>query len=378
MGRLKELFHDLAAFTVRERRGILWFIPIAIVASVVIGSLTRPSFEQGLQVAADNALENRRTPSPAAAGPQAAPETEFFPFDPNTIDYRGLRRLGFTSRAAAGILKFRESGKIFRIPEDFAACWDVGDSIFFTLEPYIRIAPRFAVKKRSADASEATISRPVSGERPAARRDSLREFDPNLLTAGEFQRLGFSVRQAEAIVNHRAQLGGFRTVAEFGECYVVRGTMFERLEPYVRIAPPAPKTPQRVDLNTADSASLVALRGIGALTAGRIAAYRTRLGGFVRAEQLAEIKGMTEENYERIVQQIFVDSGGIQKIDINFAAPEKLSGHPYISPEMLRRIVKNRQLKGGWSTTEEMIHDGTITEAQAARLAPYLKFNTNP
>ena len=128
-----------------------------------------------------------------------------------------------------------------------------------------------------------------------------------------------------------------------------------------------------VELNTADSATLRSVSGIGEKTVGAILDYRRRLGGFCRAEQLAEVKGVTESNYERIVKQISVDSCRISKI-INFATPKAMAAHPYIPPRMLRKIVKQRQLKGGWSTLEELIEDDILTREEAARLRPYLRF----
>ena len=130
-----------------------------------------------------------------------------------------------------------------------------------------------------------------------------------------------------------------------------------------------------VELNSADSATLVSLRGIGARTANDIIAYRERLGGFARVEQLADLAVMTERNYEQIITQIFVDSCKISKIDINFARPESLENHPYMTPRRLRKILKNRQLKGGWSTIEDMILDNTLTAEEAEKLSPYLHFN---
>ena len=48
--------------------------------------------------------------------------------------------------------------------------------------------------------------------------------------------------------------------------------------------------------------------------------------------------------------------------------------HPYISSQALRRIVKQRQLKGGWSRIEEMVDEKILTEEEARQLAPYLRF----
>ena len=121
---------------------------------------------------------------------------------------------------------------------------------------------------------------------------------------------------------------------------------------------------------------LVALRGIGPLTAGRIVRYRERLGGYACVEQLQEIEGMTDRNYRLIEQQIFVDSSKIKKIDINFALPNRMKGHPYIGDKLLDRILKYRQLKGGWRSIEDLTEQHILTAEQAERLLPYLCFRT--
>ena len=67
------------------------------------------------------------------------------PFDPNTVDYDGLRRLGLTKHEAVSLLKYRAAGKIFRIPEDVTLCYGISDSLFYRLEPYIRIGRKYAL-----------------------------------------------------------------------------------------------------------------------------------------------------------------------------------------------------------------------------------------
>ena len=41
----------------------------------------------------------------------------------------------------------------------------------------------------------------------------------------------------------------------------------------------------------------------------------------------------------------------------------------------MRKILKQRQKRGGWSTIEEMVKDDIFTEEEAARISPYLQFN---
>ncbi len=231
-------------------------------------------------------------------------------------------RLGFTRGEALGIVKYRERGKVFQIPEDFAACYQVSEAMYVRLRPYIIIGERFRLKPFAQQEPTAPRQNPP----PAKGETSERNFQP---AAGEWEGGRLTGSPARALV----------------------------------------------ELNSADSAALVSVSGIGALTAGRIIAYRTRLGGFASPLQLAEIRGMTEQNYERILNQIFVDTLAIQKIAINFAPANVLAAHPYIRPEALRKLLKQRQLKGGWRTAEELIEDDIFTARELSRLRPYLIFN---
>lgn len=330
-----------------------------------------------LCVAAFVLLEPRsssRMQSGPAANAAAPVDTipEPFVFDPNTVDYRTLRRLGFTKQDAAGILRYRAAGKVFRIPEDFAACYQVSDSMYDRLESCIRIGPEYRFRPRTDTA--------VRRERqPFARRERivvpLTAFRIDTMSARFLRAIGFTKRQAEAIADYNTLIGGFRDEEELRDYPIIGDSAGRRLAEYA-IFPERRRRPlhEPVELNTADSATLRSISGIGEKTVTAILDYRRRLGGFHCVEQLAEIPGVTERNYERIVKQISVDSCGISKIDINFASPKALAEHPYIPPRMLRKILKQRQLKGGWSTLQELIEANITTREEAARLRPYLRF----
>lgn len=281
---------------------------------------------------------------------------ELFGFDPNTVTREELVRLGFTPRQAQGILNYRAAGKRFYEAEDFADCYTVSDEMYARLKPYIRIAGsgRQAVPKDGA-----VVPPPVEEcrevEEPAGpATDGRRRIDAGT-EAGAQARSGEGAGGRE----HAAATPEEDVPGEAGMA-TVRGREASR-----RL---------RVELNGADMAALDSVRGIGALTAGRIIAYRQRLGGFADVAQLQEVEGMTERNYELICEQIWVDSSVIQKIDINFAPPEELLRHPYLTAPVVRKILKNRQLKGGWRALGDMIDDKTVSQQQAAKLAPYLSF----
>lgn len=298
-------------FSVSERRGILYLLPLVMIVCGVLFLGRRPKSDTHLKeivdIIEDTSAKRYDTSYARTAtrttdertGKQEKPQAELFAFDPNTVSLGELVRLGFSERQAQGILNYRAAGKVFRAPEDFAKCYTVSEEMFRRLRPYIII--------------------PVT----AATVTVVTEAAPAEDTAGK------AVHEPKPLVN----------------------------------------------VNSADSMALCTVSGIGPVTAGRIVEYRAKLGGYADVKQLAEVRGVTEANFERILKEIFVDSSGIQKIDVNFANPKRLQEHPYMDDRTLRKLLKNRQLKGGWSTIEDMVNDDILTRRQAERLAPYLLFS---
>lgn len=293
------------------------------------------------------------------------------PFDPNEADFREMVSAGVPRQVAVNLIKWRTAGKVFRIREDVALCYGVSDSIYDILAPYIIIGEKYAVRP----ASEYDTP-PRDRDMHATRALHLEPFAIDTASVGYLRYVGFSKRQAELLVRYRDMTGGIRDMEEFRECYAVTQEMADTLAPYI-IFPAAAATDSdgHIEINSADSAALRSVWGIGEKSVSDIIRYRELLGGYCSTDQLAELKTVTEANFEKISKQIYCDSCKIQKIDINFADPERLSEHPYISDRALRRIVKQRQLKGGWDSIEEMIDDDILSSDEAARLAPYLRFD---
>jgi len=65
----------------------------------------------------------------------------------------------------------------------------------------------------------------------------------------------------------------------------------------------------KIELNKADSAELVKLRGIGPVLAKRIIRYRTSLGGkFHSVEELRNVYGLSEETFQSIKPYLWIDT----------------------------------------------------------------------
>ena len=295
-----------------------------------------------------------------------------FEFDPNTADYAQLRRLGLSQASAAEVIRRQKAEWRFAVEEQLAAVYGIDDSLYYRLRPYIVIGEEFRQKPYERRSYERSGQRTY--QRPAKPEPRYQPFRIDTATVAFLTTVGFSVRQAEVIVNYRDMRGGFRSIEEFAQCYVVDKDICDTLAHYIIFPEPQKaQKPQMTEINGADSAALRRVYGIGEKSVMAIIEYRDRLGGFYDLKQLAEIKTVTESNFEKILTQIYCDSCKISKIDINFASQTRLNEHPYIRP-YLRKLLKKRQLKGGWSNIEEMIDDEIFNEKEAERLRPYLRF----
>lgn len=349
-------------FSKSNRRGLIYLLPLVAIVIMLI-SLSQSKSE------VDTTPDKSEPSIEADGGSTPEKEIEPFRFDPNTATFEDLVALGLSKTTAASIIKYRRRGKIFAIPEDFATCYGVTDSAYHALKPYIVIAPEFEVKPFEQNLTE-------------RERDSVihyEKFRIDTVTIAYLRTIGFSHRRATAFLRYRDMRGGLRNIEEVRECYVIPSAECDTLARYI-IFPESKATTttdRKIELNRADSATLRSIYGIGPKSVVEIMDYRQKLGGFVRVEQLAEVKSVTESNFEKILKQIYCDSCNISKIDINFARSQRLAAHPYIGDRALRKLLKTRQLKGGWSTIEEMIDDKIFTRDEAERLRPYLRFTRN-
>ena len=142
-------------------------------------------------------------------------------------------------------------------------------------------------------------------------------FDPNTADSTQLLRLGLRPWQVRNIYKYRAAGGVYRRPSDFAKLYGLTVKQYRQLEPYISIKDdyrpasvlladepqperdtvryPVKLQPQeRIALNTADTAQLRHVPGIGPYFARKIVEYRQRLGGYYRVQQLLEIEDFPE------------------------------------------------------------------------------------
>ena len=185
-------------------------------------------------------------------------------------------------------------------------------------------------------------------------------FNPNTVSLSDLMRLGFSERQAQSIINYREKGGRFRRPSDFAKSFVVADSVFQRLEPFIRIP--------KVDLNAADSAALDALPGIGPYYVAKIIEHRSKLQGFSYPEQLMDIYRFDQEKYDALKDLVTVGPSEPYPL---WTLPEKeLEKHPYIGKYGAHGVVlyRDNNPRGLW-TVAALGAAGVLRPEDAARLA---------
>ena len=135
----------------------------------------------------------------------------------------------------------------------------------------------------------------------------------------------------------------------------------------------------RVELNSADSAALDALPGIGPYYARQIIAYRERIGFFADISQLLDIRGMDTARLRRLADRLYIAPESLRPLDLYTMPIDSLAAHPYIGPYAAKGIDRLRRTLPETEFTFQAILDSRILPpAQARRLALYFPETNQP
>lgn len=246
-------------------------------------------------------------------------------------------------------------------------------------------------------------------------------FDPNEADSTQLLRLGLAPFQVRSIYRYRAKGGRFSTKDDFRRVYRLTNEQWEHLSPLIRIAKkyqlvdlPQQKHPaysqsyaekiarddsqdsivqlsdtllqinrskqtypvklsgdETMDINTADSAQLCRVPGIGPYFARQIIKYRRQLGGYVATEQLLQIENFPAD---AIAWLVISDTVGLQRLNVNKLSTRKLMKHPYMGYYRASDIENHKRIYGRVENIDALRKMPHFTDEDIRRLLPYLEF----
>ena len=142
-------------------------------------------------------------------------------FNPNDLSAEEWQKLGFSERQVKTILKYKDIvGGRFISKEQLAKCYAISPEKFAELEPFI-LLPKVKNEFQKNTFRKRELN--ISGK-----------FNPDFYTEKDWVKLGYSEKQAVAIIKYKNYLGGsFRSKEKFKECFIISDEDYLRLAPYL-------------------------------------------------------------------------------------------------------------------------------------------------
>ena len=238
-----------------------------------------------------------------------------FEFNPNIIDKEGFIALGLPAKTAQTIINYRNKGGKFYKKEDFKKIYSISDADYNRLAPYIRLGEKKHFKKEKIQKENEVIT--------------LFEFNPNTATLEEFTQLGLSVKVAKTIVKYRNKGGQFYKKEDFKKIYSITQSDYERLVDFIKIPS---KNVKKVDEPSPKKT------------------FPEKFNKSKKKEQLV--------------------------IDINQAGEEEFKKLYGIGPSFSKRIVKYRNILGGFTSIEQLQEVYGLSDSTYQKIKPHLVLKT--
>lgn len=241
-------------------------------------------------------------------------------FDPNELDENQWQKLGFSEKQTATILKYKQIvGGKFLSKEQLKKCYAISDEKFIQLQSFI-LLPENNKDAKSGSFNFEKKSITVSGK-----------FNPDQYSQNDWENMGFSEKQAAAILKYKSFLGGsFVSKEKFKECFIISDENYAKLAPYLilPVNTPANFNPydrklnaQKIkiqitpfDPNTLDTAGWMAL-GFTEKQANVIVNYRDRnlKGSFKTLEDIQNCFVISPEKFAELKPYIKLNSATMVK-----------------------------------------------------------------
>ncbi|MCT4645934.1 MAG: helix-hairpin-helix domain-containing protein [Carboxylicivirga sp.] len=232
------------------------------------------------------------------------------------------------------------------------------------------------------------------------KRDTVFNFDPNSASVRELQLLGFSNQAIINLYKYKEAGGRIQSPSKLKSIYGVDSALYGRIESYVSIQAPADRYRSSnkitrsasagsyavvqaktnysesktndfiIELNSADTAELKLLKGIGPVLSRRIVSYRKKIGGYYCVDQLSEVYGLSEEVIDINRNKIVVDESLLKPLDVSKGSLKQMKDHPYLSFYMAKDIYEARK-QNELTSIMQFIHTESFQNADTARLRRY-------
>ena len=221
----------------------------------------------------------------------ASARFELKPFDPNTCNLDDLLSMGISESIAKSIINFRNSGYVYKNPEDLKKIYTMKPDLYEKIKPFII----FNDNKKTNNAQLTTIEYSKKSE---VKRTQL--LDINECNSEELITIpGIGKYYAGKIIKYREGLGGYLNKEQLLDLKILPDSIYEKAKPYLSILIPAKK----IEINKVKLDDLENMWYIGK-QAYLIINYRTAKGAINNFDELASIQGLNVEKIKKVASYL--------------------------------------------------------------------------
>ncbi len=317
----RDFIKDYFSFTAKERKGVIIIVVIILLilfAPLLFSYLHKnipvdhKEFEK--EIAQLKILKNDSTRNknfnknyeneyvndyslPAGKKLPAIP-AEVFYFDPNTATADDWQKLGLRDKTIKTIQNYISKGGKFYKPEDISKIWGLSPSVAKRLIPYVKIKtaakeyPSFEKKEYSKTTSPYTpkIVQPID----------INEAD----TSAFISLRGIGSKLSQRIVSFRDKLGGFYSIDQVGETYMLPDSTFQSIKRFLSLG----TTPvKKININAASIDEMKTHPYLRYNLANAIFQYRQQHGNFSSVAGIKKIMIVSDEIFVKLSPYLSVE-----------------------------------------------------------------------
>lgn len=317
----------------------------------------------------------------------------------NTADTTQWAKLPFIGAVLSKrIVKYREMIGGFASLDEVQKVYGLKPETFEKIQPFLVLdSIPSELKKAKKDYTQFADKYPDKKE-----KEEIPVLDINTASEGDFALLpGIGTVLSERIVKFRDAKKGFRSVEEVGKVFGLKPEVFAQIQPYLQLKtaaqattekpafaektypekaatesknfPENPTSPKKssaiIDLNKATEADLQQVAGIGEYTAKQIVFMREAIGGFADLSHLKFVKGISEENFQKM--KPFLQISPVSKKNINKISAYDLQKYPSLQKETANKLINYRKINGYFKTWEDVAKAEGVTPEMLGVMKAY-------
>ena len=226
-----------------------------------------------------------------------ATKAEVFYFDPNTISLTGWKRLGVRDKTIHTIQNYLSKGGKFYKPEDINKIWGLSASDAQRLIPYVSIKNS---KKEYTSFEKKEYPKTTSSYTAKA----IQPVDVNLADTADYISLpGIGSKLSQRIIAFRNKLGGFYSIDQVGETYLLPDSTFQKIKPRLIIGSSHVK---QININAASIDEMKVHPYLRYNLASAIFQYKQQHGNFNSVEEIKKIMLITDDIFTKVAPYLTV------------------------------------------------------------------------